>query len=242
MKHSTYVSLTILIVGLSIMALGPYGGCSCNNPLGPSGGPSPTPTPTQGPSVDTWEDGDFLNEWGGSATAVKDTFGTTLTFSLTAPGNPTGTSGGAMRYSGTIMKDGPPNYPYAQVQMSLGSTRNMLTTFSSYNGVRFSYKWSGTVPPGASFFVIAATPTTVFDFGWFRYQVMVSDNLWHTVNVYFPNKVGAPKFAQPGWAASKPWTTSPFSGQALDRIDFSIQPIAGSSSAYDLTVDDVTFF
>lgn len=243
MKHSRLLSLMLLTIGLSLWTLAPYGGCACNNPMGPSDGPTPTPSPTQGPFVDNWEDGDFINNWSGSTTANADTLGSTVSLTLSNNGNTAGTPGHCAQIYGTILKDGPP-YPSVAMPIGLGGPRDMLTSFSSYNGVQLAYKWGGSsVPAGASFFVIVATPLTITDYGWFRYQVFPPDNAWHTLNIYFPNKAGTPKFAQPSWGASRPWTTgSPPSGTDVERIEISIQARAGISTDYDVSIDDVTFF
>lgn len=58
MRFSRLFSLTFVIIGLSLWTLAPYGGCSCNNTLGPSNigpnsGPTATQTPDHGPIVET---------------------------------------------------------------------------------------------------------------------------------------------------------------------------------------------
>ncbi len=246
MKLPQLSSLLLIVIGLGFWSLAPYGGCACNNPLGPNSGPTPTATPTQGPFIDDWEDGDYLNKWGGSTVAVKDTYLTTMTLSLENQGStlPGGSPARSIRVSGNIDREiNPIQFPYVQVQVTLGSVRNILDGFSSYQGVRFSYKWaSSPIAPG-SFSVMAITGQTISNFAWYQLVVTPTNNNWNSVVAYFPNKVPVPKFAQPGWnTIIKTWVAPDYSGRYVDRIDFAVRPSAASTYNYDLWIDDVEFF
>src|ERR1035437_12954 len=94
MTASRYLSLVILVAGLSAWTLAPYGGCSCNNPLGPASGPPLTPTPTHGPVVADFHDAvvgndpsSYINHWQGTSAPAVDTLGSSnMTQAFTASG------------------------------------------------------------------------------------------------------------------------------------------------------------
>jgi hypothetical protein len=249
MRSSRFASLLTLTVGLALWTLAPYGGCSCYNPLdSTAGGPTPTAVPPNSPLITNWEtpgpSNNYLsNQWGGTAVTSVDAFGSTLLPGLAAGSTLAGgTSGHSYGMSGVIVKDGPPNYPTAEFSVTLGGIQDMLVKYGSFQGLQFSYMWSGTIPVGASFYVVART-STVSDYGYWRYQIYPTDNAWHILQVYFPNKAGAPKFAQPTWAVAEPWATGTTpSGTKLVQFDFQIQPVTGVSSAYNVVVDDLSFF
>lgn len=110
MKKPAFASLLALITGLSFWTLAPYGGCSCNNPLGPTGGPTPTLTPTHGPVVDTFEGGSNdaatrINNWNGVSEKSVDSFNVSKYFSqLTVDGTGVGGSGRDLNFYGTFGK------------------------------------------------------------------------------------------------------------------------------------------
>lgn len=111
MRKPAFASLLALITGLSFWTLAPYGGCSCNNPLGPSAGPTPTATPTHGPVVDKFDDGSNdaatrINNWNGGSEKSVDTFGRSAYNSeLTADGTGAGGVGRALHFYGVFGKD-----------------------------------------------------------------------------------------------------------------------------------------
>lgn len=60
MKKAHHHHLLALIAGLSLLAMGPFGGCTCRNPVGPDMAPTPIPpTPTPAPTlIKKWYDGE----------------------------------------------------------------------------------------------------------------------------------------------------------------------------------------
>ncbi len=67
-KH--HFALLAILGGLCLWVLGPYGGCSCHNPLSSAQEPVPTAVPTEQPIVDNYEspgDQGYVSAWSGQA-------------------------------------------------------------------------------------------------------------------------------------------------------------------------------
>jgi hypothetical protein len=118
MRLSRLFSLAFLVIGLSLWTLAPYGGCSCNNPMGPNAGPTLTPTPTHGPIIDNFNNvnvGDpnvtplnRLNNWKGTSLSSFDNQGESVYNIAWGPGADAG--GPSLHFYGNY---GSPNTPGA---------------------------------------------------------------------------------------------------------------------------------
>lgn len=217
----------------------------------PGGTATFTPTPGgHGPLVVDFENNTNNNHtlWDPVAALVfvsVDTFGITTMVqspwtasSGTAPGNGSSYAG---CISGMFQKDGPPNYPYAQLIMELvtgggngagGGPAVDVRPYSPNNGLKFDYKAGAA---GVQY-ALAIIEPGVTDYGHYRYLFTSTDTAWHTVSVYFPSvSTSDPTFSQPTWAAPKPFTPN-----ALGAI--SIQPVANATDhPYNICLDNVTF-
>ena len=130
------ISLLLLVAGLGLWTLAPFGGCSCQNPYGPSSGPTLTPTLTHGPVVADFNDGSsgaisvYTNHWGGGTSASADTFGiSSMYMSIIASAIPAVNAGNAFDMYGAFGSPHPAvaavcggaasTYPHSQIDFYL---------------------------------------------------------------------------------------------------------------------------
>lgn len=166
-------SLLTLTVGLALWTLAPFGGCSCQNPYGPTSGPTPTPVPPEPAQVADFlkvNPGDstatYSDNWGGQVSSSVDGFGVSgITLNFVA-GGPLGET--ALEMVGAFGKStsaqapscGPPvvqsTYPHCQVNFLLFSPFNSqaqsdVTTSVPGGATGFRF-WARqlNVPPNAS--------------------------------------------------------------------------------------------
>jgi hypothetical protein len=235
------LSFLILLAGLGLLSLAPYGGWSCNNPMGPTSGPTPQATPTQQPMIDNWEDANLINMWGGSAGTAIDSYGSAFSSPLgVVPGGstlPGGSSAYSLHVAGTIIKDGPPNYPYCQILGDLGFPRNLASTFPSYHCIKFSAK--SLAPAGTAYRLVVVTPAIITDFGYWSCNFTPVPGSWQAFKVFFPEAgvTGVPKLQQ-YFGTVKPWLTAKTDAE---RVDFIVVPKAAVSANFDIYLDDLTF-
>ncbi len=210
--------------------------------------PTVTPSGGHGPLVmdfenNTGNDHTYWDTTAGTCFTAVDAYGSTLSpnpwlvSSGVAPG-----AGNSSNYcgciSGSLQLDGPPNYPFAQLNMELiaggslsagGGPSVNITPYVTNNGLKFKYK--ATV---ITTYRVAFIQSTVTDYGVFKYDFTPTDLNWHTLNVYFPGSGGSPAFA-------KAYGTTPWDPTKIGAVEFYPLPIAGSTHNYGICVDDVTF-
>ena len=212
-----------------------------------------TPTATATPGghsslVANFEDNtnNAVDLWSAPILTVKDAYAGT-----TQSPNPwvanSGTAGGAYGasnycgcFSGHMLQQVPPTYPYAYLGLELtpggsasGGPGVDVTAYSPNQGLQFDYKAAAA---GVAYRVQLAT-TEVTDSGYYEFDFTPADTAWHTLTVYFPGQPGATNsFAQPAWAAQKPFDIT-----QVGAVMFS--PMVQTSAAvdYSLCVDNVTF-
>lgn len=248
-------SVLLLLTGLALLTLAPYGGCSCYNPVSPSDGPTPTPTPTLGPVVANFENsstGNIFTYTGLPVTAISNPSGTPASHDSTSAidvgsGAPSGTPGKSLRFFGTIGQDGAP-YPWTQVTLPFGGTVTQ-SYINAYTGLKFWIKSNNTpkfviggamVPP--PHFRVNFTDGVITEGGaWYKCD-FTAGTTWTQISVHFPG--GAPPvFAQPAWATQpKTWLAPNFVKYSLNAVVFQAFPNSSGAWNYDFQVDDVTFF
>ncbi len=186
MRDSKIFSLAFIIVGLSLWTLAPYGGCSCNNPMGPNSGPAATPTPDHGPKVDNMEHlatANLNDNFGGVVATTADNLPVGSEPVAGPPSTPVpqlhhehgqypwprpqaatfpeGSPGYAAYAYGFIGHDNPP-YPYAQLIFNLNTPAN-VPFYALNKSLKFSLQSRSDQRVNEQFFV-NFTDSVITDF------------------------------------------------------------------------------
>jgi hypothetical protein len=123
--------------------------------------------------------------------------------------------------------------PNGTAPLSAGGADTDVTSYSPNNGIKFDYKAGAAGVP----YRVKLTSTIITDFGYYEYIFTPADTAWHTQEVWFPTQTAAAaKFAQPGWAATKPFDPTKIGGIMFEPVQSTT-----SAVAYDLCIDNLTF-
>lgn len=271
MRQSHALNLLVLTVGLGLWTLAPYGGCSCNNPMGPASGPTPTPTPTQGPVVQSWDGVQsgtsapgVVNNWRGQAALSVDNFGvSTYHGNIVSPGY-TG-AGNCLEFSGIFGRATPAGscgtYPYVahlEYLSPLGPGGQAdVTAGGGLTGIRF-YAKQASVPSNVMIVKLvlltlsnysAANPCASDAYAYHNFVVTPTTS-WMQYTIPFTS------FKLPSWDTSGPMATLYLGSNLtsavclqggdlyLNRVEFDTQnPTTYPGQApYDFYIDQLEFY